>query len=332
VGGTGAAHQADVAAVSICIPTCNGGPFLGECLSSALGQRFGDMEVVVVDDASTDETLAVAEGFAAHDKRIRIVRNPTRLGLAANWNRSIGCCTGEWIKFLFQDDRLTEDCLTEMLRAAHTSPTGGPHRWVVCERRFIMEADAGEDLRDFYENGVTRLRDIFPDRGAIMPREFSSAILERGMGTNFVGEPTSVMMRRDLFSEYGCFNRDLIHLCDLEYWTRIGTRERLVYVPQSLADFRVHGRSASTRHHAERPFQVAFLDKILLLHDYLYQPFYEDFRNMPTCKPRILTDLNETIERLRALTAGPGQAAWAELASLAARYPLLRRHLDGTTD
>jgi glycosyltransferase involved in cell wall biosynthesis len=327
VAGTDAAHQTDVAAVSICIPTCNGAPYLKECLSSALGQRFGDMEVVVVDDASTDETIAVAKGFAARDKRIRIFRNPTRLGLVDNWNRSIGYCTGEWIKFLFQDDVLREDCLTEMLRAARPSRRGVPNRWVVCERRFVMEADAGQDLRDFYENGVTRLNDIFPDRGPILPREFSAAILDRGVGTNFVGEPTSVMMRRDLFSEYGRFNRDFIQLCDLEFWTRIGTREQMVYVPQSLADFRVHGRSASTRHHAQKPFQVAFLDKIILLHEYLYQPFYENFRKMPNCETVLSAVMKDAIRNLRALAPDPSGAGRADVQALGVRYPLLGRHL-----
>jgi glycosyltransferase involved in cell wall biosynthesis len=320
-----------MAAVSICIPTYNGALYLEECLASALAQSFDDIEIVVVDDCSTDETPAVVERFAKRDKRIRAFRNTTRLGLAGNWNRSIGHCTGDWIKFLFQDDVLSQDCLREMVRAAAPSQGGASNRLIVCERRFVIEEDAGQELRHFYKNGVLRLGEIFPDRRPILPREFSAAILERGAGTNFVGEPTSVMMRRDLCCEYGFFNTNLIHLCDLEYWTRIGTNEQMAYIPQSLCDFRVHGRSASTHHHAHRPVQVAFLDKIILLHDYLYHPFYENFRKMANCETLLSAALKDVIRDLRVLAANPDHTARGDLAALVARYPLLRRCLDEKT-
>jgi glycosyltransferase involved in cell wall biosynthesis len=73
--------------VSICIPTCNGADWLAECLDSALAQTVTDVEVVVVDDASTDDTAAIARGYAARDPRIRVHVNESRRGLAANWNR-----------------------------------------------------------------------------------------------------------------------------------------------------------------------------------------------------------------------------------------------------
>lgn len=328
MAGTDAAHPADVAAVSICIPAYNGALYLEECLASALAQSVGDIEVVVVDDASTDKTVALADGFARGDKRVRVFRNPTRLGLVENWNRSIQHCTGEWIKFLFQDDCLRRDCLEQMLGAARSSRGGGPFRWVVCERRFVIENDAGQDLRRFYENGVVRLGEIFPDRGPIRPLEFSTAIVEKGVGTNFVGEPTSVMIRRDLCSEYGGFNSNLIHLCDLEYWTRIGTNEPMVYVPRALCNFRVHGSSASARNHSCRRFQVAYLDKIVLLHDYLYHPLYENFRKTLHPETLLRTALKGAMRGLMDLTAGPNHAEKEHLEAMYQRYPLLRRHLE----
>ena len=191
--------------VSICIPTYNGALYLEECLKSALAQTFADIEIVVVDDCSTDETFIIAEKFAKCDKRVKTFRNKTRLGLVENWNRSIRYSTGEWIKFLFQDDCLRQDCLREMLRAATSSWEGVSNSFIVCERNFVIEEGAGQDLRHFYENSVLRLRDVFGDRGPILPQEFSEAILKRGVGINFGGEQPSVMISRDICFLYAFF-------------------------------------------------------------------------------------------------------------------------------
>ena len=75
--------------VTICVPTFRGGPWIADCLTSALGQSLTELEVVLVDDASDDDTVAVAESFAARDQRLRIHRNERRLGLARNWNRAV---------------------------------------------------------------------------------------------------------------------------------------------------------------------------------------------------------------------------------------------------
>src|SRR6185295_8963738 len=103
--------------VSICIPLYNGAKHLNECLTSALAQTHTAFEVVLVDDGSIDDTVAIAERFANTDSRIRLCRNSKNLGLSANWRRCVELAQGEWIKFLFQDDFLTPDCLSRMLEA-----------------------------------------------------------------------------------------------------------------------------------------------------------------------------------------------------------------------
>ena len=311
--------------VSIAIPTYNGALYLEECLESAINQTFSDIEIVIVDDYSTDETVDVAEKFAKLDDRVKIFRNKVRLGLVENWNRSIQYSTGQWIKFLFQDDVLYEACIEKMLNATGITETEATGSFVVGGRNFVIEDGVEDGLRDFYENSVLTLKDVFGDSPHILPGEFSIAILEKGVGINFVGEPTSVMMRRETCFQYSFFNRNLVHLCDLEYWTRLGTNEGLVYIPEVLSDFRVHNRSASAYNHAHRRFQLECLDRIILLHDYLYHPYYLNLRKTPGSE----TILSKYLENEFMNLAGPGgvfdtQDKATLLHAVTEKYPILK--------
>ena len=314
--------------VTISIPTYNGALYLEECLESAINQTFSDIEIVIVDDCSTDATIHVAEKFAQLDGRVKIFRNKTRLGLVENWNRSIQYSTGEWVKFLFQDDLLYEYCIEKMLNAAEITKTEVTGNFVVGERNFIIEDGVEDGLRHFYENSVLTLKDVFGDSPLILPGEFSKAILKKGAGVNFVGEPTSAMMKREICFQYSFFNRNLVHLCDLEYWTRLGSNEGLVYIPEVLSEFRVHNRSASAYNHAHRRFQLECLDKIILLHDYLYHPYYLNLRKTPDSE----MILSKYLENEFMNSANPGGAFDTKdkvmlLHALTEKYPILKNTL-----
>src|SRR6476661_6387292 len=108
--------------VSVCVPTYNGALFLGETLACIEAQTMPDYEVVIVDDLSTDDTLALADAYAARDPRVRVIRSAERAGSSArNANRCITHARGEWIKFLFQDDLMAPTCLERMLQAGRNS-------------------------------------------------------------------------------------------------------------------------------------------------------------------------------------------------------------------
>jgi glycosyltransferase involved in cell wall biosynthesis len=90
--------------VSIGIPVYNGGPFFAECLESVARQTFGDFEVIISDNASTDETADVARSFVERDGRFTYVRSETNRGAAANWNRVVELAHGTYFKWLAADD------------------------------------------------------------------------------------------------------------------------------------------------------------------------------------------------------------------------------------
>src|SRR5438045_2978412 len=115
--------------VSICVPTYNGARWIGEAIESALGQTFGEFELLIVDDASTDDTLERVRRVS--DPRIRIERNERNLGLVGNWNQCVRLARGEFVKFLFQDDLLYPTCLERMLSLFRTHDEIG---MVFCRR------------------------------------------------------------------------------------------------------------------------------------------------------------------------------------------------------
>lgn len=107
--------------VSIALCTYNGERFLRPQLDSLLGQDYPNLEVVAVDDGSTDGTVAILEEYAARDPRLRVFRNPRNLGYRGNFERALGLCTGELVAPSDQDDVWRTDklrLLTETLGGA----------------------------------------------------------------------------------------------------------------------------------------------------------------------------------------------------------------------
>lgn len=101
--------------VSVLIPVYNREDFIGECIESALAQTYAHIEVVVVDNASTDGTWEICQQFAAKDPRVRVFRNDTNIGPVRNWIRCAEEAKGRFSKILFSDDLLESDCLKEMV-------------------------------------------------------------------------------------------------------------------------------------------------------------------------------------------------------------------------
>ncbi|MGD1994275.1 MAG: glycosyltransferase, partial [Anaerolineae bacterium] len=121
--------------VSVAIPSYNASETIAATLRSVLDSAFGDLEIVINDDASTDETLQNVR--AVDDPRIRWYRNPETLGPAANWNRAISKASGEFIGLLNHDDLYGPFWLSFAVHALETHPTIG---WAATAFRIIDEA------------------------------------------------------------------------------------------------------------------------------------------------------------------------------------------------
>ena len=271
--------------VSICIPIYNGATYLEACLDSVLAQTFSELDVLIVDDQSTDESYQIAQTFAMRDPRISVVRNKHNLGLVGNWNQCVLLARGEWIKFLFQDDLLEPNCVEKMLAVCSRDTS-----MVVCKRDIIFEDDSKE-LKDTFLQYTNRydMDKIFPGEITISSDKFCKAVIDN-LGENFVGEPTAVLLHRSVFNKFGLFNTYLISFCDLEYWIRVGSHTGLIYLPEILAHFRRHRKGATFKDEQSRKFRM-HIDKLVCLHEFLFHPLHAQLRFYASlCQPPVNMD------------------------------------------
>lgn len=101
--------------ISIAMATYNGAKYLPEQIDSILSQTIQDIEIVISDDCSTDNSWSVLEKYAAQDRRIKIFRNEVNLGFKRNFEKAIGLTKGEYIALCDQDDIWTSDHLEILL-------------------------------------------------------------------------------------------------------------------------------------------------------------------------------------------------------------------------
>ena len=104
--------------VSVILPAYNAAAHLRRAVDSALAQTMADLEIVIVDDASTDATLEIAGRIAAQDSRVRVLHNERNSGPSVSRNRAIAAARGEWIAILDADDSWFPERLERMLADA----------------------------------------------------------------------------------------------------------------------------------------------------------------------------------------------------------------------
>ncbi len=112
-----AAKEKNMVKVSVIVPVYNVEKYLGECLDSLLGQTLQDIEVVAVNDGSTDSCLQVLNEYAAKDERIKII-NQTNAGVSAARNRGVEQAVGEFVAFVDSDDWVDLDFYEKLYNAA----------------------------------------------------------------------------------------------------------------------------------------------------------------------------------------------------------------------
>lgn len=109
--------------VSLCVPAYGRGAFIGETLTAALGQTIRDIEVIVVDDQSPDDTREVVRSIK--DERLRYFRNEQNLGVPRNLDRALGYARGRYVLLLEDHDLLAPTYLEETLRLMRDYPSVG---------------------------------------------------------------------------------------------------------------------------------------------------------------------------------------------------------------
>ncbi|HEX4958644.1 MAG TPA: glycosyltransferase [Lacibacter sp.] len=127
--------------ISVVIPVYNAAPYLEQCIRSVLGQTFRDLEVIAVNDGSTDDSAAILDALAATDSRLRVFHNENKR-VSATRNFGLAQASGAWIAFCDADDYMEPT----MLETLHNSIQNMHADWAICNVNMIR-SDGSSKLR-----------------------------------------------------------------------------------------------------------------------------------------------------------------------------------------
>lgn len=213
--------SADQHLVSVVLTAYDGRRFIGEAIQSILDQTYRNLELIIVDDASTDDTVAVIEGF--RDSRIRLIRNAANQGISISRNIGIRAARGSFIAAHDQDDRSAPERLAlevALLRAE-------PEVVLVCGRvRNLPEGDLFPPLP-------------LPSPAALAWRLFTRSIVMH----------STVCLRAETLRRHDLYYQQRYHYAeDFELYHRLSEVGDLKLVDRVLADYRNHeGNTSRTR-------------------------------------------------------------------------------------
>lgn len=222
--------------VSVIIPTYNLGPYLRESLDSVLGQDSSDIEVIVVDDGSTDDTPRL---LASYGDRIRVI-HADHAGCAAARNVGLAHARGRWIAFHDADD------------------VAEPHR-ISTSLAFLQ---AHPEMDAVFFNGK-RMGIAGAPAARVVPREFAGRLLDPGcLFAGYCVYYQGALVPRELFAAAGPFDATYLVEPDLEYAYRLFTRCRATFVDEVVFQYRWHATNMTRDRLSVREELVRILDQL----------------------------------------------------------------------
>ena len=224
--------------VSVLIPSYNYSQYIGEAIQSIMDQTYRNLEIVVIDNCSTDDSWEVIQEIAGDDKRFSLHRNETNVGILENFRRCFQVANGEFFMVLNADDRVMSAHAISRLVAALTS---GPDVTLATSDRQLI-SEGGNYLRT--DTAPFCSADIVIDGIA-----FGDLILSQ-MG-NRVSE-ASTLFRKDLLpvdDDFYCIaGVECSYYIDIVWWLKLFALGRVAYIAEALGQFRVHAGQSSMSH------------------------------------------------------------------------------------
>lgn len=211
--------------LTVFIASYNYAEYLEEAISSVLDQPYEDLELLIIDDGSTDSSPSLIEAYAKKDSRVRPVLYKENRGLMAIANEGISLAKGSYLHFLSADDKRLPTFFVEMMELTVTYPNVS-----VFVSDFGFFRDKIETWKLIEEETSIR---HFP------PKEVISACQKT---TFWIPGHTSIT-KKEAILRFGGFDKNLQHLCDWFLLHSIAMNEGVVYLPKTLALMRFHDKT-----------------------------------------------------------------------------------------
>jgi glycosyltransferase involved in cell wall biosynthesis len=228
--------------VSVIIPNYNHARYLVERLDSVLNQSFTDIEVLLMDDCSSDDSRSIIEEYAARDARIRVVLNEQNSGSTfKQWNKGIALTQGEYVWLAESDDYADPNFLATLVARLDADPEVG---LVYCDsfsvdengalmpvptwEPFLAELDAQLWKQDFTKEGL-------------------ELVLRYMSYRNIIPNASAVLLRRTTLAKVGAADESYRVLGDWLFWARILSVSNLAFVARPLNYFRTHRNNVRSK-------------------------------------------------------------------------------------
>lgn len=195
--------------VSVVTPTYNRSEVIGNAISSALDQTFDDIEILVVDDGSTDQTDDVVASFT--DERVRYLPLAENQGANAARNTGVREASGDFVAFLDADDEWHPEKI---------------------EKQVARFDEVGGEVGLVY-TGITRKEINGPIKDSSV-HEFEGDVTRRLLLGNFIGTFSAIMVRKSVFDDVGYLDESLPSWQDWEFYLRLSTQYEVAAVPEAL--------------------------------------------------------------------------------------------------
>lgn len=269
--------------VSICIPTYNNARYIGKTLQSIINQTYKNFEIIVMDNASLDNTEEIVKSFS--DARIHYYKNPHTIVCLANWNKAIKLAVGKYVALYHSDDIYEPHIIEKEVMFLESHPEVGA---VFCLDKIIDEN--GRFIK-FIRNG-TDLPLGLKKKDILKFNNLLNGLLRKS--GSFLVAPT-FMARREIFNNVGFFREDnkfgdsAGSAADMEMWLRISQKYSVGIIKERLIFRRITKTQGSTQYENSRitranHFKVldSFLKDVNVdrktLRQYEFNKFWDDVK------------------------------------------------------
>lgn len=230
--------------IDVIVPCYNYGRFLRSCVNSVLGQVGCEVRILIIDDASTDDSVAIARSLAAQDNRIQLLTHEKNRGHIATYNEGIELLSADYMLLLSSDDMVAPGAFARAIALMEADQTIG---FVYgTSFRFASEADIEA-----------------ASSGEMMPAKTAAPTVEEGgafvrrfceLPTNTVETATAVV-RTDLQKRVGGYRPELPHSGDMEMWLRLAAHGKVGFVATVQAFTRIHAKNMRHGYRANRDLE-----------------------------------------------------------------------------
>lgn len=279
--------------VSVIIPTYNRARYISRAIKSVLDQTYTNLELLIIDDCSVDETKDMIAKFS--DARIRYIRNARNRGVAYSRNTGIKNAKGEYIAFLDDDDEWRESKL---------------------EKQVDLIKRLSFDYAVIYCGYLCASSET--DETVNVSPLYKGDIMEAMIHESVIGGSTP-LIRKSVFYDVGFHDEELKSAVDWEMWIRIAGKYKFDYIEETLMIYRIHGKQISS----DYTEKITSYNKIYEKHKQLFMQYNaeyeikkktfrlilisgiykEAFKELRICMRIRKADLNTIIQFIMLITA-----------------------------